>query len=130
LKRIGDAENVRRECRSIVEEREGPMRTVSSWQNVRQDTTYALRVLRRAPLFTLTALLTLAVGIGATTAIFSVVNAVLVRQLQHPAADRTVMVFNSYHQPGLQETAISPEDSRTCARNPKRSIVGQPWDAN
>jgi putative ABC transport system permease protein len=75
-----------------------------------QDARYAVRVLTRAPLFTATALLTLAVGIGATTAIFSVVSAVLLRDLPYPNADRIMLVFNSYQQAGLEAAAVSPEE--------------------
>jgi predicted permease len=105
------ADRARRKYRAIAEQSEvDPMRTFSWWHTARQDISYALRLLRRAPIFTATALLTLAIGIGATTAIFSVVNAVLLRQLPYPAADRTVMVFNSYGQSGPTEAAISPEE--------------------
>jgi putative ABC transport system permease protein len=75
-----------------------------------QDARYAVRVLTRAPLFTATALLTLAVGIGATTAIFSVVSAVLLRDLPYPNAGRTMLVFNSYQQAGLEAASVSPEE--------------------
>ena len=68
-----------------------------------QDVKYGARRLRRQPAFTLIAVLTLALGIGATTAIFSVANGLLLRPLPYPGADRLVMVWMDNARIGLRE---------------------------
>ncbi len=66
--------------------------------SVLQEFRFAVRALRRRPAFTFVAVLTLALGIGSTTAVFSVVNGVLLRPLPYPEADR-VMAVSTYQTP-------------------------------
>jgi putative ABC transport system permease protein len=72
-----------------------------------KDAAYALRSLARNPAFAAAAVLTLALGIGANTAIFSVVHAILLRPLPYPAADRIVMVWNHNTLEGIERDVTS-----------------------
>lgn len=65
------------------------------FDGITTDLAYALRGLRKTPLFTITTLTTLALGIGLSTAIFTAVNAVLLRPLPYPDGDELVMVFRT-----------------------------------
>ena len=95
LRRFGDLAEVRARCRTLGEARERDDRRTEYLAELRQDAALALRQLRRAPAFTAVAVLTLVLAIGANTAIFSAVSAVLLRPLPHPAADRLTLVWQS-----------------------------------
>ena len=78
---------------------------------LRQDVRSALVAMRRAPGFAATALITLALGVGATTAVFSIVHGVLLRPLPYAAPDRLVRLWEEY--PG----GVSPAGNRWLSRS-------------
>ena len=91
--RFGDVAGVEQALRTHDHRRHRGRQRRELMDTVLQDVRFGLRSLRRTPAFALVAILTLALGIGATTAIFSVVNAVVLRPLPYPDPDRIVMVW-------------------------------------
>jgi predicted permease len=85
LLQLGGQEQVRQAHRS--------QRCILWLENFAQDIRYGMRALRRAPAFTLTAVLTVGLGVGACTAIFSLVNAVLIQSLPYGDPERLVYLF-------------------------------------
>src|SRR5579863_3952775 len=71
------------------------------------DMYYSLRTLRKMPGFSIVALLVLALGIGANTAIFSVVNSVLLRPLPYPGSDRMAVIWETDLKDGIQREGPS-----------------------
>ena len=104
LRSFGGVEQARESYR---EQRGLPM-----METLAQDVRYALRQLRRSPGFAAVAIVTLALGIGANTAIFSVVNTVLLRPLPYRNADRLVMVWGYDRPRGFDTDQVSPPDLR------------------
>jgi putative ABC transport system permease protein len=75
--------------------------------NVVGDVRFALRLLFRAPAYSLVAIITFAVGIGVNTAVFNVVNGVLLRPLPYPDADRITMLWMDNRRQGIKEDITS-----------------------
>jgi predicted permease len=93
LRQFGDLEATRRYCRDQDETREKTMQRTLSIQDLGQDLRIGIRSLLRVPLLTLTIILTVGIGIGATAAIFSAVNAAMLRPLPYAHSDRLVRIY-------------------------------------
>jgi len=115
LKEFGDMTDARRYIGRMDADTEAARRRSDFMGDLISDIGYALRKLRAAPAFTLAVVLTLALGIGANTAIFSVVDSVLLRQPAFPNPDHLVRF--KYTQAGQGDAGTPPDlaDYRTQA---------------
>ena len=98
--RLGAVEAARTECLTLGEERERQSRQADFIDGLRTDLQYALRSYGRAPGWTAVALLTIALGVGATTAVFRVADALLLRPIAYPDASRVFVFRRLYNVPG------------------------------
>ena len=110
LREFGDVEDARRYIRSLDRAAELGRRRRDAMGELHQDLIYAVRKLRSSPGFTLVAVVTLALGIGANTAIFSVVNSVLFRPLPFPQPEQLYRVWNATTNGDNSRVAVSSPD--------------------
>jgi predicted permease len=96
---LGSLTNIKADCREAF--------GVHVFDELRRQLTYAARLLRKTPGFTATALLTLAVCLGANLTIFAVIDSVLLRPLPFPAPDRLATIFNTYPKAGVDRDGSS-----------------------
>jgi predicted permease len=102
LRRLGAVAQIQEECRD--------MRRTDNIETLWRDLRYALRMLRKTPGFTVVMVLTLALAIGANSAIFSVIDGVLLRSLPYPDAGRIVRIF--FHSATYPTFPLNPFDFR------------------
>ena len=121
--RFGNLEFTREYCRAEDDRRERETRHTTMIDELKQDLIYALRALRSAPGFALVALLTLALGIGANTAIFSVVRGVLLSPLPFPEPDRVVRIWHTNRSENDLKSQVSEPDFKEWAAATKRLIL-------
>ena len=117
-RRFGDLARVRRDCVEIGRRRQKAKRRIEVLSELRQDAAFALRQLRFAPGLSLIAVLTLALGIGSTAAIFSVLHAVVLRPLPFPHPERIVHLWSLERG---EERSLSPGNF-FAFRNETRSL--------
>ena len=98
MRGFGDLEQVKWTCQALALEKESAMRKSEWLDAMKQDMVFSLRQMRSNLSLTFAALLTLALGIGGTTAIFSVVNAVLLRPLPYDDANRVIYIWETFRE--------------------------------
>ena len=110
LREFGDVGEAQVELEQIGRRRVRQTRRSSWWSDLRQDLRYGVRSALHAPLFSLLAILTLALGIGANAAVFGVVKSVLLDSLPYADADRLVRIYSRWESESAssERQSVSP----------------------
>ncbi|MEO7359739.1 MAG: ABC transporter permease, partial [Gemmatimonadaceae bacterium] len=102
MRKIGSIEYVKDEVRDV--------RSGMLIENTTRDLRHGLRMLQRSPGFAFIAILTIALGIGATSAIFSVINAVALKPLAYPASNQLLFITSTFPRMGFDKFWVSPPE--------------------
>ncbi|MDB4917180.1 MAG: permease [Gemmatimonadetes bacterium] len=105
--RFGNVGDVRRECAQLLTEDRRAEARRNLLDDLGQDLRFALRSAVRAPMFTVLAVVTLALGIGANAAVFGVVKSVLLNSLQYGDPDRLVRIYSPFKNGAMAHGALS-----------------------
>ncbi|HYB52514.1 MAG TPA: ADOP family duplicated permease, partial [Thermoanaerobaculia bacterium] len=97
------------------------------WDHLRQDVRHGVRVLRKSPGFAVIAILTIAFGVGATSAIFSVVDAMLLRPLPYPHAEQLVSIEDDLPGAGARDVGMSQPEWLDLQRSGIFQHVSPTW---
>ena len=97
------------------------------WDHFWQDVRYGLRTLRKSPGFTAVVVLTIALGIGATTAIFSVVDATLLRPLPYPQPEQLVSIEDDLPGVGARDVGMSEPEWQDLQRSGIFEYISPTW---
>jgi predicted permease len=116
MKRFGNLTEIRQECEELGRERLSAHRRADRLDALAQDLRFAFRTIARNPGFAAVIALTMAVGIGTNTAVFSVAYGVLLRPLPFQDADALVRLWSRSHSRGLEFFSVSPADYEVWGR--------------
>jgi hypothetical protein len=105
---FGGQEQVKEACRNV--------RGISFLETTAQDIRYSVHAMRKNPGFFIIAALTLALGIGASTSVFSLVNTILLKPLPYPNADRVMMLWREEPLAGIGDMPWAPGEYSLLAR--------------
>ena len=106
ISRLGDLARLKRTCVDLGRKRDHEMRLTQWLEELRDDVKFAVRQLRSSPAFTLVAAITLALGIGANSAIFALADATLLRPLSFASPNRLMMLWE--HSPTTDHNVVAP----------------------
>ncbi len=116
---FGSPERYKTECRESI---------AGNWiDTLGQDLRFSFRILRKAPGFTIVAVLTIALGVGATTAIFSVVDATLLHPLPYPQPEQLVRIIDDLPGVGAQDVGMSEPEWQDLQHSGIFEYVSPTW---